>query len=266
MLSVSSALIAAGECDGSACAVTGIRQNHDGDYSNNASSSVFFLTSSSRLNQVSMSSATARRTEILFGVDCRRVPAPTALSALAGVWHYIAMSTAEERPDKSSQHHSEQYSGLYRGSEAYRTAAAADYRSVLTTGIVVLDSSVLLNLYRYSANTRRDLFGVLNELHDQLWVPHQVIAEFWKNREKILQDPRDTIRTLSELSSLRDQAIQCVRLLATRVEMTGRNAEHLVQSLAAGFDPVTDAAEDLVEQEKALRAYIEDTKVDPVPY
>lgn len=213
-----------------------------------------------------MSSATARRTEILFGVDCRRVPAPTALSALAGVWHYIAMSTAEERPDKSSQHHSEQYSGLYRGSEAYRTAAAADYRSVLTTGIVVLDSSVLLNLYRYSANTRRDLFGVLNELHDQLWVPHQVIAEFWKNREKILQDPRDTIRTLSELSSLRDQAIQCVRLLATRVEMTGRNAEHLVQSLAAGFDPVTDAAEDLVEQEKALRAYIEDTKVDPVPY
>ncbi|MFD4759474.1 PIN-like domain-containing protein [Streptomyces sp. NPDC058439] len=52
--------------------------------------------------------------------------------------------------------------------------------------MVVLDTNVLLNLYRSNARTRQDTLAVLTRLRDRLWVPHQVLTEFWRNREQKL--------------------------------------------------------------------------------
>jgi predicted nucleic acid-binding protein len=49
--------------------------------------------------------------------------------------------------------------------------------------LVVLDTNVLLNLYRSNERTRSDTLSVLEKLRDRLWVPHQVLAEFWRNRD-----------------------------------------------------------------------------------
>src|SRR5712691_8726928 len=68
--------------------------------------------------------------------------------------------------------------GLYDGFEAYRTATADDYHGLLTRGLVVPDTNVFLNLYRYNDLTRSDLFRVLGGLGDSLWVPRQVMVEF----------------------------------------------------------------------------------------
>lgn len=68
--------------------------------------------------------------------------------------------------------------GLYDGFEGYRTPTDEDYRSLLMQGTVVLDTNVLLNLYRYNTRTRTDLVAVLERLEDRLWVPHQVMVEF----------------------------------------------------------------------------------------
>jgi hypothetical protein len=101
--------------------------------------------------------------------------------------------------------------GLFDGFEAYQTPTEADYRRLLTDGIVVPDANVLLNLYRYNEQTRNDLFLVLRALGDRLWVPHQVVVEFWRNREAVLQDPRDISITIRELTSQRDKAINTFR-------------------------------------------------------
>jgi hypothetical protein len=79
--------------------------------------------------------------------------------------------------------------GLFDGFEGYRTPTDADYRHVLTQGMVVPDTNVLLNLYRYTTQSRADLLAMLSKLDDRLWVPHQVILEFWRTRESVLQDP-----------------------------------------------------------------------------
>ena len=60
--------------------------------------------------------------------------------------------------------------------------------------MVVPDANVLLNLYRYTDQARDDLLSVLERLGNQLWVPHQVLVEFWRNRDAVLRDPRDTER------------------------------------------------------------------------
>jgi hypothetical protein len=72
--------------------------------------------------------------------------------------------------------------GLYDGFEGYKTPSEADQQQALRTALVVLDANVLLNLYRYTATTRDDLLRVLESVADRLWVPHQVLREFWRNR------------------------------------------------------------------------------------
>src|SRR5438105_2793430 len=66
------------------------------------------------------------------------------------------------------------------GLESYRTVTDAGYRSLLTSGLIVLDTNVLLNLYRYHQQTRRELLDVLAKVGDHLWIPHHVMVEFWQ--------------------------------------------------------------------------------------
>jgi rRNA-processing protein FCF1 len=76
--------------------------------------------------------------------------------------------------------------GLYDNFEGYRIPAANDLEQALQSALVVLDANVLLNLYRYTASTRDDLLRVLRTLGDRLWIPHQVITEFWRNRLSVV--------------------------------------------------------------------------------
>jgi hypothetical protein len=42
--------------------------------------------------------------------------------------------------------------------------------------IFVFDANVLLNLYRYSPDTRDELLDVLERLKDRIWIPHQAMG------------------------------------------------------------------------------------------
>ncbi|MFE1332648.1 PIN-like domain-containing protein [Streptomyces microflavus] len=73
--------------------------------------------------------------------------------------------------------------GIFDCDEAYKTPTSADYGRLFESALVVVDTNVLINLYRSNERTRLDTFAVLNQLQDQLWVPYQVIAEFWRVRD-----------------------------------------------------------------------------------
>lgn len=76
--------------------------------------------------------------------------------------------------------------GLYSGFESYRVLASEDVRNALQHGIVALDTNVLLNLYRYNEKTVDDLLRVAMAAADRLFVPHQVVLEFWRNRQSVI--------------------------------------------------------------------------------
>lgn len=135
----------------------------------------------------------------------------------------------------------DEQSGLFIDFEGYATPTLEDYQRVMTQGIVVPDANVLLNLYRYTADARDDLLAVLRSLGDRLWVPHQVLHEFWRNRESVLLDPRGTEKTLSELTGLRDRADTIFRTWANRVSLPSEkmvNLTKLLASLNDDFDAV----------------------------
>ncbi|MHB8233638.1 MAG: PIN-like domain-containing protein [Solirubrobacteraceae bacterium] len=126
--------------------------------------------------------------------------------------------------------------GLYDGFEGYRTATTANYVDLFRDGLVVPDANVLLNLYRFTSQARDDLLNVLERLGDRLWVPHQVLAEFWRNRENVLRDPRDTEKTAQDLLKAKEQATSIFRAWANRVSLPIDEASKLAGALGSGFD------------------------------
>lgn len=137
--------------------------------------------------------------------------------------------------------------GLFDGFEGYRTPTVTNYRSVLLGGMVVPDANVLLNLYRYNSQTRADLFAVLEKLGPRLWVPHQVVQEFWRNRESAARDLKDNSKgTIASLEEHRDRALQLVRAWANRIALPSERLAHLRKQLEAAFDAVTEEISEVV--------------------
>jgi hypothetical protein len=157
----------------------------------------------------------------------------------------VPATSASDQPEAG---HPERHpAGLFDGFEGYVTPTEDDYRRLLTGGTVVPDTNALLNLYRYTAEARDDLFAVLERLRDQLWVPHQVIVEFWRNREAVLRDPRDTHRTMRELDTERDRALKTLQTWANRVSLTDEHLNEIRDALALGFRAVTEAVAEFTD-------------------
>ncbi|UOQ90163.1 PIN-like domain-containing protein [Agromyces endophyticus] len=53
-------------------------------------------------------------------------------------------------------------------------------------GVVILDTNALLNLFRYTADTRNSFLTLLAERVESLWLPHQVGLEFHRRRLEVI--------------------------------------------------------------------------------
>ncbi|MEU4766983.1 PIN domain-containing protein [Actinosynnema sp. NPDC023794] len=131
--------------------------------------------------------------------------------------------------------------GLFDGFEAYRTPTDQDYLALLTEGLVVIDTNVLLNLYRYKEQARQDLMSVLRKIDDRLWIPHQVLVEFWRNRESALGDTGVAAKkTSADLERARAGAVDALRGWARRVSLDKDSTKKLQASLDDAFAVLLD--------------------------
>jgi hypothetical protein len=71
--------------------------------------------------------------------------------------------------------------------------------SMMRSATVVLDSSALLNLYRYPSEARKDLLNVLKAISDRLWVPHHVAMEFQQNRATVIAEQMARFRDVKNV-------------------------------------------------------------------
>jgi hypothetical protein len=170
--------------------------------------------------------------------------------------------TNNDQPGQAESAAEGRRGGLYDGFEGYRTPSEADYRDLLTHGIVVPDTNVFLNLYRYTEQTRSDLLSVLRDLGDQLWVPNQVIREFWKNREALLQDPQGVAAATQELANLRNHTISTFRGWATRVGMENQLITEFVSPLDKAFVALMDGISRTTDNN--MIEFARDTCKDPI--
>ncbi|MEH6904052.1 PIN-like domain-containing protein, partial [Bacillus safensis] len=61
-----------------------------------------------------------------------------------------------------------------------------DNEKIWQDSIIVLDTNVLLNLYRFTKETSDQILGLLQEYSEKLWIPHQVALEYHYNRKSVI--------------------------------------------------------------------------------
>jgi len=64
----------------------------------------------------------------------------------------------------------------------YYEPSPEEFDRLWKEAIFTFDANVLLNLYRYSPDTRDALISTLKSLQDRLWLPHQAALEYHRNR------------------------------------------------------------------------------------
>ncbi|MFF7788879.1 PIN-like domain-containing protein [Streptomyces sp. NPDC007991] len=153
--------------------------------------------------------------------------------------------------------------GLFDDFGAFRTPTTDDFTSVLTHGLVAPDANVLLNLYRYTEQARGDLLRALGAVEDRLWVPHQVLVEFWRNRESTLSDARSSgAQAAEDMAGHAAQAERTLRTWANRVALPEEETDRLRSQLNNVFDDVQEAIVKVGEGE--WQNITHDTSTDPV--
>jgi len=66
-----------------------------------------------------------------------------------------------------------------------------DIISIISNGIIVFDTSALLDIYYYSEESQTHIFDkVRSELNGRLWIPAQCYFEFLKNKGTVIGKPR----------------------------------------------------------------------------
>lgn len=85
----------------------------------------------------------------------------------------------------------------------YYPPSTEQYERLWKEALIVLDTNVLLNLYRLPTTARDELIGVLELLKERLWIPHQVALEFQRRRLTVIASERkateDALTATSEL-------------------------------------------------------------------
>lgn len=63
-----------------------------------------------------------------------------------------------------------------------------DFSQHWESSIFIIDANVLLNLYRYSDTTRKELQNAITSLNGRVFIPHQAASEFLRNRLTVTSD------------------------------------------------------------------------------
>lgn len=94
----------------------------------------------------------------------------------------------------------------------YYQPSADDIKRLWNEGTIVLDANVLLNLFRYSTNSREELYKILEHYQDRLWIPYQVAFEFLENSKSLPASLSkvisDTLKKIDSLSGALDSILE----------------------------------------------------------
>jgi hypothetical protein len=81
----------------------------------------------------------------------------------------------------------------------YYRLSKNDYSKLWRDCIFAFDANVLLNLYRYSPETRDEFLGILKDNSNRLWLPYQTALEYHQKRLIVIQQLADAYGSIQKL-------------------------------------------------------------------
>ncbi|MCF2152335.1 PIN-like domain-containing protein [Desmonostoc muscorum LEGE 12446] len=74
-----------------------------------------------------------------------------------------------------------------------------EFKTAWEKATFVLDTSVLLDLYRYPEELREQLINIFEKIADRLWIPYQVALEFQRRRMTTISDQKLTFNKVENI-------------------------------------------------------------------
>lgn len=103
-------------------------------------------------------------------------------------------------------------------------------------GRIVLDTNVLIALYRMNTSAREDLISLLRSIGDRLWIPHQVGLEFHRNRLTVIHDQEAIITKLrASLRQAEEVLIEASKMIRDHPTIDAKN---FTDSVADGIGSI----------------------------
>jgi hypothetical protein len=130
--------------------------------------------------------------------------------------------------------------------------AQEDLAELWASGLFVLDTNVLLNLYRYPMEARQVLLSVLRQLSPRLWVPHYVALEYQRNRLTVIAEQ---VRRFDEVRKVADDALRAIKGGFDPLQLKRRHS-------AIDPDSFVRSIDDAVRQFKAQLEQLEADQLD----
>jgi len=107
-------------------------------------------------------------------------------------------------------------------------------RRAYQDGVVVLDTNVLLSLYRFTSDARTELLRLLKKVSERLWLPHQVGLEFHRNRLSVIHDAAgEQERLRKELTDAQNRLRNAFQTAEKRIGLKGAP---LAEALTKAFN------------------------------
>lgn len=137
----------------------------------------------------------------------------------------------------------------------YLIPSLEEKESLWNECIFIFDTNVLLNLYRYTSNTRDTLLAAFDDLKERIWLPYQVAYEYAKDRFDVIYETVEKYKKLDKLEKdLIDQYI-----LELRVKPSDQAIKELQDSINAWITAqkkknllVTQASDDQILEKLLL--------------
>ena len=133
-------------------------------------------------------------------------------------------------------------------------------KEIWENALIVFDTNVLLNLYRYNEDARTEFINVIKYYKERLWIPYQVGMEFHRRREDILRKNAAAYTTLGD--KLTEQLVKAVSTLEgeysrhpyINMKDIRSKVERCAASIKKSLDKQKENHPDYVNEDKILNA------------
>lgn len=113
----------------------------------------------------------------------------------------------------------------YKGLSIYNPG---EYKEIWDNSTIVLDTNILLNLYRYSDQTRKTILSVLEKFKERIWIPYQVIKEYYNNRDKVIDESLTYAYNLENfINKKNDEILEEVKNNSQKIEFIDKISKNI---------------------------------------
>ncbi|NUU05905.1 PIN-like domain-containing protein [Leifsonia sp. C5G2] len=150
--------------------------------------------------------------------------------------------------------------GLYDGFEGYRDPTEDEVLALLETCPIILDTNVLLDIYGFEEPARVLALDVLDSIRSRLWVPHQVMREFWRNRHSVIAGISSPVQPID---AVRGELLAIVNSLRPDRERP-EEIQSMRETVETQLDELAEAISKARGNPLNIAQILTDTSLDPV--